>query len=129
MGEQPIVIKGKNIKALNQWFNKRLAELKSLYAKTGVKHGEAQLLLQLNRYQKIQAYFHKVSRWIVNYCQARWITFLVVGYNSFWKQGVAMGKKTNQTFVNLPFTLLLQQLQYKCQSAGIHFDQSGTLYQ
>ena len=73
LGEQPIVIKGKNIKALNQWFNKRLAELKSLYTKTGVKHGEAQLLLQLNRYQKIQAYFHKVSRWIVNYCQARQI--------------------------------------------------------
>ena len=39
-----------------------------------------------------------------------------------------MGKKTNQTFVNLPFTLLLQQLQYKCQSAGIHFQTSPEPY-
>ena len=32
MSEQPIIMKGKNIKTLNQWFNKRLAELKSMYA-------------------------------------------------------------------------------------------------
>ena len=121
IGEQPIVIKGKNIKALNQWFNKCLAEFKSPYTKTGVKLGETQLLLQLHRYQKIQAYFHKVSRWIVNYCQARQITFLVVGYNPFWKQGVSLGKNTNQTVVSITFTLILRQLQYKCQSAGNHF--------
>ena len=85
MSEQPIIMKGKNIKTLNQWFNKRLAELKNMYAQTGVKPGEVQLLLQLNHYQKIQIYFHKVSRWIVNYCQARQIIFLIVGYNPFWK--------------------------------------------
>ena len=34
----------------------------------------------------------------------------------------------NQTFVNLLFTLLLQQLQYKCQSAGIHFQTSPEPY-
>ena len=39
-----------------------------------------------------------------------------------------MRKKTNQIFVNLPFTLLLQQLQYQCQSARIHFQTSPEPY-
>ena len=34
--ERPIVMKGKDIMALNQWYNKHLAKLKNLYTQIGV---------------------------------------------------------------------------------------------
>jgi putative transposase len=43
----------------------------------------------------------------------------VVGYNPGWKQGVQLGRKTNQAFVGIPFEGLVKKLVYKAEDAGI----------
>ena len=39
--------------------------------------------------------------------------------NTGWKNNVAMGKKTNQKFVQIPFNNFISQLKYKCLLKGI----------
>ena len=47
------------------------------------------------------------------------ISEIVIGNNKGWKQGVSLGKHTNQTFVSIPFARLIQMLTYKAQQVGI----------
>jgi len=47
------------------------------------------------------------------------VGMLVIGYNEGWKQNVKMWEKVKQNFVQLPFTKLIQQIQYKLEEQGI----------
>ena len=47
------------------------------------------------------------------------IGILVVGNNPNWKQGINLGKKNNQNFVQIPFFKLIEQLKYKAKLVGI----------
>ena len=114
IGLKPIVVKGKVFKAVNQWFNKELARLRHQYAAQGIKTGPALLWLLWWRATFFATWFHRLSAWIVQWCQWNRIEQLVVGQTPFWKQEVNMGKITNQNFVCIPFALLQTQLQYKC---------------
>ena len=40
---------------------------------------------------------------------------IIIGHNKGWKQEVNLGNKTNQNFVQIPFNMLINQLQYKSQ--------------
>ncbi|MFQ5979230.1 MAG: RNA-guided endonuclease InsQ/TnpB family protein [Candidatus Heimdallarchaeota archaeon] len=121
IGEQPIVINGKRLKAVNQFFNKRKAALQSSYDKLGVKSSKKQQKMFFKRKLQVKDYIHKGSRYAVNWCERHDIDTLIVGYNPEWKQHINIGKKNNQNFVNIPFYSLIKQLEYKCQDAGIHF--------
>ncbi|MHA1449618.1 MAG: RNA-guided endonuclease TnpB family protein, partial [Candidatus Hodarchaeales archaeon] len=127
-GARPVVINGRKIKSLNQWYNKRLAELRSIYDRTGVKKGRKMTILLTKRDKKINDWFHKISHWIVEWCKENDIDTLVVGRNKNWKQKINLGKKTNQSFVTIPFYKLIHQLQYKCEDAGIRYLETGESY-
>ncbi|MFX1237951.1 MAG: IS200/IS605 family accessory protein TnpB-related protein [Promethearchaeota archaeon] len=45
--------------------------------------------------------------------------FEVFGYNASWKQGVKIGRKNNQNFVQVPFLKLVNQITYKTELVGI----------
>ena len=121
IGLKLIVIKGKVFKAVNQWFNKELARLRSQYATQGIKTGPALLWLLWWRTTFFVTWFHRLSAWIVQWCQWHTIEQLVVGRTPFWKQEVNLGKVTNQNFVCIPFLLLQKQLQYKCTEWEIKY--------
>jgi putative transposase len=53
---------------------------------------------------------------------------LVVGYNKQWKDSVALGNKTNQTFVSIPYHQLLSYLKYKCELVGIKMVETEESY-
>jgi IS605 OrfB family transposase len=119
-GNQPIVVKGGVLRSINQYYNKEKAWLQAIYDRQELEHTPKRLMkLSEKRNNKIRDYMHKLSKWIVEYCKSNDIGILVVGYNENWKQGVEMGKKNNQTFVQIPYTILIDQLQYKCEEAGI----------
>lgn len=59
-------------------------------------------------------YLHQISRHIVNLLVEKGITKLIVGKNTYQKQG---NKLTN--FVQVPVFRLLDYLRYKCERAGI----------
>jgi len=120
IGSQPIVVKGGVLRSINQYYNKEKARLQAIYDRQGLEHIPKRLMKLIEkRNNKIRDYMHKLTRWIVGYCKTNDIETLVVGYNENWKQGVEMGRRNNQTFVQIPHTMLINQLRYKCEEAGI----------
>lgn len=113
---QPVVINGKVIKSINQYYNKKLAKLRSYI---GVGSSNRIRKLNLKRENKINFHFHTTSRWIINYCNAHDISTIIIGRNKDWQRNVNLGKKTNQKFVQIPFEKLIYQLTYKAEDAGI----------
>ena len=55
--------------------------------------------LTLKRNNKIDDYFHKASRYIINHAVSNDIRTIIVGHNKNWKQEVNIGKVNNQKFV------------------------------
>jgi putative transposase len=125
-GKQPFIVNGRIMKSFNQWYNKRKTKLMSF---AGDK-GTSKRLRQLNNYRNfwIEDHIHKVSRFIINYCVDNNIGSLVVGLNKGWKQEINLGKKTNQKFVEIPFSRLIDKISYKCKLVGISFYLSEESY-
>jgi putative transposase len=123
-GLPPIVIKGGIVKSINQFYNKQLARYKSFKDKQGWLARETKRLqrFSLTRNNKVRDFFHKASRAVIDYCIAHNIGKILIGYNLQWKQGIHLGKKTNQNFVALPFLTLIHQIQYKGELVGIRVD-------
>lgn len=107
---RPIIINGKPLKSINQYYNKQISKIKS----TNKKHK-----ITLKRNNKISDYLHKSSRMIVNYLVSNNINTLVIGHNKEWKQSINIGRVNNQKFVNIPHSKFISMLNYKCELEGI----------
>ena len=59
--------------------------------------------LHLTRNNKINTFFHRLIKQIVNYCVTNDIGTIVIGRNKNQKQQINIGKKNNQNFVQIPF--------------------------
>ena len=118
---KPIIINGKPLKSINQYYNKKLAQLKSEQDLRKNKQYNKKKIesLTFKRNNKVNDYLHKSSRYIVNHLVSNNITNLVIGLNKEWKQETNIGKVNNQNFVQIPHTKLIEQLKYKCQLEGI----------
>ena len=115
------IINGKPVKSINQYYNKQVAKYKSICET--VNHRKTSKRIQRLNYKrtnKIEDYFHKVSRYIVNQLVSNNINTLVIGHTNYWKQDTKLGKKTNQNFIQIPFNKLIQMLSYKCKLVGIN---------
>jgi putative transposase len=145
--KSPVIINGKPLKSINQFFNKKLAELKSEHDKPRIKQFVTKTGWKVNaihndddddddddnnnnnnnkikrlyrkRGNKVKDYLHKASRYIVNYLVSNDLNTLIIGYNQGWKQGINLGTKTNQNFVSIPFLTFVRMLEYKCKMVGI----------
>jgi len=118
-GFKPFVIKGGVVKSINQYYNKERARIQSTYDHQGIKTGKAIQKLTHKRNKKINDYFHKTSRKIIEYCVLNDIGTVVIGYNQNWKHNCQLGKRNNQNFVTIPFYKLIQQLEYKAEEQGL----------
>jgi len=102
IGEQPIIIKGGVLKSINQFYNKRRAELQSIYDHQEVKVGSTMTILTEKRNRKIKDQMHKISRRIIDYCIRNNIGTIIIGHNHTWKQECDLGKRNNQNFISIP---------------------------
>jgi len=118
IGIKPIVVNGRAIKSINQYYNKKKAELMSYVGSRGTSKRIEKLTLKRNN--KVKDYLHKVSRFVVNWCKEHDIDTIVIGYNQNWKQEIELGKVINQNFVNIPYYQFLQMLKYKCEEESIN---------
>lgn len=122
IGQRPIIINGRGIKSINQYYNKRKAAIQSELKRRHDKHWSHRMdAITLRRNNQIKAFMHLVSRRIVQYCQQNEIDTLVCGLNKEWKQECNTGKQNNQKFCYIPYDMLISQLTYKCQEVGIRF--------
>ena len=123
--ESPIIINGKPLKSINQQYNKQKAKLQSDLMKRNGQHWSNKLeTLSYKRNQRIKNYMHNASALIIKWCVEHNIDTLVVGKNDTWKQE----KKHMQNFTSIPYEMLLEQLQYKCENAGIKYIEVNEAY-
>jgi len=112
-----VLIKGKLLKSINQYFNKMLSKFMSYVGNIGTSNRIKKLVFKRNN--RVYNYLLHTSRFVVNYCLEKNIKNIVIGKNEGWKQEVHLGKRNNQKFVNIPFNKLIQQIIYKAEEVGI----------
>lgn len=119
IGLKPIVINGRGLKSINQYYNKQLSKYRSL-AKTNNNLDWTKRLDRINmkRYNKVEYFMHCASRSIINYCMGMNISTVVIGLNKTWKQECKIGN-TTQRFVHIPYDNFISKLKYKCEGNGI----------
>ena len=117
-GAQPLLVKGSKIKSINQGYNRLIAKAKSKLP-TNQKTSQGIHRLWRNREMKLQSELHQITAFLSLYFDEMAIEKVFIGKNVGWKQEVALGKRTNQTFTQIPFTTFISQLSYKCQLRGI----------
>ena len=113
---KPLIINGKPLKSINQYFNKKLSELKS----KGVEKSNKIKRLCNKRKNKVNDYLHKASKYVINHLVSNNLNTLVIGKNKDWKQEINIGKVNNQNFVSIPHDKLINMLIYKCLLEGIN---------
>lgn len=119
-GVNPIIINGKPLKSINQFYNKRLSYYQSVLEKRNhSKTSKRTRKLTNKRTNKIDNYLHKASKKIVSLASTNNLNTIIIGKNDGWKHETNMAKSANQTFVNIPHSRFIQMIQYKCEIEGI----------
>lgn len=114
----PLLVNGRPLKSINQFYNKHRGKLQS--SLKGEKKTSRRIRkLTAKRNFKIDDYLHKASRLLLNHLVKNQIGTLVIGKNDYWKQESHLGRKNNQNFVNIPHYRFIEMLIYKAQLVGI----------
>jgi putative transposase len=122
-GFVPRLVNGRPVKAWNQWYNKRMKELKKLLPKDDRERVTRQMERITNtRNRRINHYLHTASRQIVDFLVKEGVGTLIIGKNPLWKQEVGMGKRNNQNFVSIPHARFIDMLTYKATLVGIQVE-------
>ncbi|OZH53812.1 transposase [Hydrocoleum sp. CS-953] len=117
-GFTPILVNGRVLKSINQFYNKTRAKLQSKLQEELSTSNQIQRLTA-KRNNQVENYLHVCSRWIINHLQTWGIGQLIIGKNPLWKQWVNNTKTNNQSFVNIPHARFVEMLKYKGEMAGI----------
>jgi IS605 OrfB family transposase len=135
-----LIVNGKEIKSINQWYNKEKAKLQSQIdllqnqisklrrenqnteylekEKTKLQIKQKQLSAYRNRW--ITDIFHKITRKLADFLNETGHKEVYIGRGATEsKNRIKIGKKNNQNFVYIPFRKLISQLKYKLEEYGI----------
>lgn len=116
----PLVINGKGLKSMNQYYNKQMSHYKSIAKRVNkLDYTNRMRNLTLKRNNKVEDYIYKASRFVVDYCRGNEINTIIIGNNKNWKQNSKMSKRVNQNFVSIPYCSFIQKVQYKAEEFGI----------
>jgi putative transposase len=126
-GITPFLVQGRPLKAINQWYNKRRAQLQAKLP-SGQYASRRLDILADKRGRQISDYLHVVSRRIVDWLVEQRMGMLIIGKNDGWKQAASLGKRSNQNFVFVPHARFVQMLQYKAELLGIRVTVSEESY-
>lgn len=123
-GNQPVIIRGRVLKSINQFYNKQRAKYYGI-----LRHGQGQQegpftskrlrRLDVIRHRKVKDFLHKASFRVVELAKQWSVDTIVIGKNDGWKQNIQMRKDNKQTFVFLPFAWFIDMVAYKAKQAGI----------
>ncbi|MEH1969555.1 RNA-guided endonuclease InsQ/TnpB family protein [Nostoc sp.] len=115
-GFKPVLVNGRPLKSMNQFFNKKRATLQH---RSGMRSSRRIKHLTTKRNFKVRNYLHRASNYVITLFVELGITKLVVGQNPRWKRNVNIGKRNNQAFVSIPHSQLIDMLTYKGNKVGI----------
>lgn len=123
-----MIIDGKRIKSLNRLYNKEKARLQSISSHQKQYYTNRMARLDQKRENQITDTMRKTARLILNYCIQNHIGNIVVGWNKGWKDGINIGRKNNQNFVQIPHGKLKNRLKMLCEQYGIRFHEQEESY-
>ncbi|MBW4607164.1 MAG: transposase [Hassallia sp. WJT32-NPBG1] len=115
-GFKPVLVNGRPLKSMNQFFNKKRATLQH---RSGLRSSRRIKHLTTKRNFKVRNYLHRASNYVIKLLVELGVTKLVVGQNDDWKRRVNIGKRNNQAFVSIPHGQLIDMLTYKGNRVGI----------
>lgn len=122
LGLPCLLFKGGALKSINQLYNKKMAAIQYEQTKGTdekfVMTKEAHSLC-VWRNNRIEDTINKIGNNIVAWCCDNDVDTIVIGHNTHWKQNANMGKKNNQTFVQLPLYKLILNITYRAERCGI----------
>src|SRR2546425_1187495 len=115
-----IIVNGRPVKSVNQFYNKRKAELQKQLGHKGTTKRMERMTNKRNR--RIDHYMHTASKRIIDLLVKEGIGVLCIGKNDAWKQNSEMGKRINQNFVQIPHARFIAMLAYKAELVGIRVE-------
>jgi putative transposase len=118
-GLKPVVVNGRPLKSINQFYNKQKAKYQSELPNEIYTSKKINKLTE-KRGLKVKDYLNKASKFLIDWCLENELNTIVIGYNEFWKTEINIGKKNNQNFVNIPFQKLVWMIEYKARKVGIN---------
>ena len=121
---QQFIIDGRWIKNVNYYYNKQISKLKNEYSKqklVNVTTTKRMMRLINGRNNRINDYFNKTCKYLIDVCLDQGITTIVIGYNKYQKQGINIGRVNNQNMIYIPHHKLRQKLEYLCNLHGIKY--------
>ena len=114
----PLIIKGLELKSINQGYNRLIAKAQSLLPDS-LKTSKPIHRLWSRRSWILKTKIHQMTAFLATLFDEMQIEKVFIGKNTGWKQGLPFGKKVKQRFAYLPYETFIEQLQYKCQLRGI----------
>src|SRR6266498_3887147 len=116
-GFRSVLVNGRPVKSVNQFYNKRKADLQKQPGHTGATKRIERMKNKRNR--RIDQYMHTASKRMIDVLVKEGIGVLCIGKNDAWKQNSEMSKRVNQNFVNIPHARFISMLAYKAELVGI----------
>ena len=124
----PFIMDGRKLKSINQYWNKRKAQLQSIADKQKNKSTKLIQCITTKRNNRAKDYVRKTAKYIVNYCIDNNIGTIICGYNSDFKRSINLGKMTNQQFTQISFGSLREQLSSLCEQYGMRYIEQEESY-
>jgi putative transposase len=108
---------------MNQWYNKRMKELKLCLPKEERDRITRQMERLTNkRNRQVNHYLHAASKTIIDFLEKEGVGTIIIGKNPLWKQEVNRGRHNNQNFVDIPHTRFIKMITYKASLVGIQVE-------
>jgi putative transposase len=115
-GWVPRLVNGRPLKARNQWYNKRIKELRHMRPKDERDRVTKQMERITNkRNRQVNHYLHTASKRIIDFLAKEGVGTIIIGKNPLWKQEVNHGRHNNQNFVCIPHARFIEMLTYKAE--------------
>ena len=122
-GFVPRLVNGRMLKSMNQWYNKRVKELKRCLPKEDRERVTKQMERLTNkRNRQVNHYLHSASKAIIDFLVKQGVGTIIIGKNPLWKQEVNNGRHNNQNFVSIPHARFIEMLTYKASLVGIQVE-------
>ena len=128
-GFKPVIINGRPLKSVNQYYNKQKARLTRIYDLSKQNRNTKRLnKLDFYRNQKMLKFAHEASKRIVEIALSHELNTIVIGKNKGQKRSSNMGKRINQNFIGIPHQKIIEMIEYKANLAGIVVIQANEAY-
>lgn len=126
----PIMINGKGLKSVNQFFNKKKNEILDVYTKCNnykivnnkivYNYGKSFLKLKKWRDGKLDYFAHKASKIVVEYANECGANTIVIGRNKYQKTKNNLRFNAKQNYLYIPHYKIFKMIKYKAEKIGIN---------